>query len=226
MPVATRFTLPLARSERPGYVRLAGSQTSVAPADAPRHDLQAGASLPASISPSEFEQALRENFAAAHHLARWLTRTKADAEDALQEAILRAFRSFDRLRPERPRAWLLRIVRNCCYDLRKQQHERDGEATLEEEALPPDAGSPVLGMPAENPETRLLRMADARALEEALRDIAPEYREVFLLREIEGLAYKEIAEVANIPVGTVMSRLSRARSRLRALIVARERETA
>jgi RNA polymerase sigma-70 factor, ECF subfamily len=182
--------------------------------------------LPASASLSEFEQALRANFSAAHHLARWLTRTQADAEDALQEAVLRAFRSYDRMRPASPRAWLLRIVRNCCYDLRKQQHDRDGDASLEEEALPPDAASPVLGIAAESPEARLLRMADARALEGALRDLAPEYREVFLLREIEGLAYKEIADVAGIPVGTVMSRLSRARSQLRALMVAREKESA
>ena len=81
-------------------------------------------------------------------------------------------------------------------------------------------------MAAENPERRLLRMADARALEDALRDLPPEYREVFLLREIEGLAYKEIAEVAGVPIGTVMSRLSRARARLRASIVAGEKETA
>lgn len=181
--------------------------------------------MPASTPPSDFEQALRANFAAAHHLARWLTRTQADAEDALQEAVLRAFRSFDRLRPENPRAWLLRIVRNCCYDLRKQQQPRDGDSTLEEEALPPDA-APVVGMRAEDPEARLLRMADANALESALRDLAAEYREVFLLREIEGLAYKEIADVAGIPVGTVMSRLSRARSQLRALIVDREKESA
>ena len=181
--------------------------------------------MPASSLDSDFEQALRAHLAAAHHLARWLTRTQADAEDALQEAVLRAFRSFDRLRPASPRAWLLHIVRNCCYDLRKRR-ERDGEATFEEEALPPDAASPVLGTPAENPETRLLRMADARALESALRDLVPEYREVFLLREIEGLAYKEIAEVAGVPIGTVMSRLSRARAQLRVLILAREKETA
>ena len=182
--------------------------------------------MPASNSLSEFEQAMRADFPAAHRLARWLTRSQADAEDALQEAVLRAFRSFDRLRPASPRAWLLRIVRNCCYDLRKQQHDRDDETPLEEAALPVDASSPVLGMPAESPENRLLRMADARALEAALRELAAEYREVFLLREIEGLAYKEIAEVANIPVGTVMSRLSRARAQLRALIVAAEKETA
>ncbi len=166
--------------------------------------------MPASTSLSDFEQALRTHLAAAHHLARWLTRTRADAEDALQEAVLRAFRSFDRLRPTSPRAWLLRIVRNCCYDLRKQSE-----------------ASPALGVPAENPEARLLRMADAQVLEGALRDLAPEYREVFLLREIEGLAYKEIAEVAGVPIGTVMSRLSRARAQLRVPIVASEqKETA
>jgi len=225
MPTAIPLTLPIAPSAPASHLRLAAGQTSLALAAPPRNDPQPGARLPASTSLSDFEQALRAHLAAAHHLARWLTRTQADAEDALQEAVLRAFRSFDRLRPASPRAWLLRIVRNCCYDLRKQ-HERDGEATLEEEALPPDAASPVLGMPAENPETRLLRMADARALEGALRDLAPEYREVFLLREIEGLAYKEIAEVAGVPIGTVMSRLSRARAQLRALIVAGEKETA
>ncbi|HYV66093.1 MAG TPA: sigma-70 family RNA polymerase sigma factor [Myxococcales bacterium] len=181
--------------------------------------------MPASTSLPEFEETLRAHLPAAHHLARWLTRTQADAEDALQEAVLRAFRSFDRLRPTSPRAWLLRLVRNCCYDLRKQR-EREGESALEEEALPPDADSPVLGMPAESPERRLLRMADARALEDALRDLLPEYREVFLLREIEGLAYKEIAEVAGVPIGTVMSRLSRARAQLRTSMVATERETA
>jgi RNA polymerase sigma-70 factor, ECF subfamily len=225
MPTAIPLTLLFPPSAPASHLRLAHGQTSLAPTAPPRNDSQPGARLAASTSLSDFEQELRMHLAAAHHLARWLTRTQADAEDALQEAVLRAFRSFDRLRPTSPRAWLLRIVRNCCYDLRKQQ-ERDGEATLEEEALPPDASSPVLGMPAEDPETRLLRMADARALEGALRDLAPEFREVFLLREIEGLAYKEIAEVAGVPIGTVMSRLSRARAQLRALVVAREKETA
>ena len=181
--------------------------------------------MPASTPLFEFERALREHLAAAHHLARWLTRTQADAEDALQEAALRAFRSFERLRPTNPRAWLLRIVRNCCYDLRERR-ENAGEASLDEDALAPDATSPVLGLPAEDPEARLLRIADGQALEGALRRLGPEYREVFLLREIEGLSYKEIAEVAGVPIGTVMSRLSRARAHLRALLAAGEKESA
>jgi RNA polymerase sigma factor (sigma-70 family) len=221
MPIAM---LP-ARFAPANDLRLVDSGRSVVPPATLRDHPTEGASLPASNSLSDFEQALRAHLAAAHNLARWLTRTPADAEDALQEAVLRAFRSFDRLRPNSPRAWLLRIVRNCCYDLRKQ-NARDGESIREDKELSLDAASPVLGVHAENPEERLLRMADAQALETALRDLAPDYREVFLLREIEGLSYKEIAEVAGVPIGTVMSRLSRARAQLRALILAAEKETA
>src|SRR5690349_5258383 len=147
-----RAAIPLFAFSAPaGPSRLAEGRKSLAMAAPARNDPQPGARLPASNSLPEFEQTLRAHLPAAHHLARWLTRTQADAEDALQEAMLRAFRSFDRLRPTSPRAWLLRLVRNCCYDLHKQ-HERESEAALEEEALPPDAASPVLGMPAESPE--------------------------------------------------------------------------
>jgi len=150
MPTAISLALFAEAPEPAGRRRAAGGPTSLALAPSPRHEPRPGARLPASTSLSEFEQALRTHLAAAHHLARWLTRTQADAEDALQEAVLRAFRSFDRLRPESPRAWLLHIVRNCCYDLRKRR-EREGESILEEEGLPPDTASPVLGTPAENP---------------------------------------------------------------------------
>jgi len=211
----------LAPSAPASDLRLVGGRTSFA-APAPLRDrTPSGARLPSSIS--DFEQTLRTHLAAAHYLARWLTRTQADAEDALQEAVLRAFQSFHRVHPTSPRAWLLRIVRNCCYDLRKQC-ERDAETVFEEDWLPLDVASPVLGVPAEDPQTRLLRRADAQVLEAALRDLAPGYREAFLLREIEGLAYKEIAGVAGVPIGTVMSRLSRARARLRVLIAARRKK--
>src|SRR2546423_7929639 len=94
-----------------------GSRTSLARAAYPRDDAHPGARLPASTSLPEFERALREHLAAAHHLARWLTRTQADAQDVLQDAVLRAFRSLDRLRPVDPRPWRLRIQRNCCHDM-------------------------------------------------------------------------------------------------------------
>ena len=179
-------------------------------------------------SVSEFETAMRPHLAAAHHLARWLTRSAADAEDALQNAVLRAFRSFDKQRPVNPRAWLLRIVRNCCYDLREQQEREPVSAMVDETALETHepAANAVVGIVAENPEARLLRMADGDALEAALRELGAEFREAFLLREVEGLSYKEIAEVAAVPIGTVMSRLSRARAQLRATLGGRRKETA
>ena len=178
------------------------------------------------LSQSAFESALRPHFAAAHNLARWLTRTQADAEDVLQDAILRAFRSWDATRPSSPRAWLLRIVRNCCYDLRKEQ-DRDPVESAVDIDDPSEGTAPVVGLSADGPDARLLRIADGEALQHALFALAPEFREVFLLREVEGLAYKEIADVAGVPIGTVMSRLSRARFQLRSLIAGeRRKETA
>ena len=198
-------------------------RASLAPPAAVRDEPSRGvrvSSLP------QFETALRPHLAAAHHLARWLTRSAADAEDALQEAVLRAFRFFDRQRPTNPRAWLLRIVRNCCYDLREQRDREPSTASIDDETLAAETSAEVLGFPAENPEARLLRMADGQALEAALRDLPAEFREVFLLREVEGLSYKEIADVASVPIGTVMSRLSRARAQLRASLGGRRKETA
>jgi RNA polymerase sigma-70 factor (ECF subfamily) len=204
-PVPTRAATPLVQLLRPGD-----------------EDGPEGARLP----PSTFEDALRPHFAAAHNLGRWLTRSQADAEDVLQEAVLRAFRSWDAVRPRSPRAWLLRIVRNCCYDLRKQ-HERDPvQSELDVDAVS-DGSAEVVGVPADGPEARLLRIADGEALQHALLALVPEFREAFLLREVEGLAYKEIADVLGVPVGTVMSRLSRARAQLRTLLAgARRKESA
>jgi RNA polymerase sigma-70 factor (ECF subfamily) len=178
------------------------------------------------LSQSAFESALRPHFAAAHNLARWLTRTQADAEDVLQDAILRAFRSWEATRPSSPRAWLLRIVRNCCYDLRKEQ-DRDPVESAADIDDPSEGTAALVGLSSDGPDARLLRIADGEALQHALFGLAPEFREVFLLREVEGLAYKEIADVAGVPIGTVMSRLSRARFQLRNLIAGeRRKETA
>jgi len=178
------------------------------------------------LSPSDFESAVRPHFAAAHNLARWLTRTQADAEDVLQEAILRAFRSWGAARPSSPRAWLLRIVRNRCYDLQKEQGRDPIETGADIDELS-EGSAAVVGFPPDGPEVRLLRIADGKSLQDALLALAPEFREAFLLREVEGLAYKEIADVAGVPIGTVMSRLSRARSQLRTLLASeRRKETA
>jgi RNA polymerase sigma factor (sigma-70 family) len=182
--------------------------------------------MPARLSPSAFESALRPHFAAAHNLARWLTRSQADAEDVLQDAVLRAFRSWEAARPATPKAWLLRIVRNCCYDRRKGEEREPTASAIDVDAIAGESAE-VVGLPAETPEVRLLRIADGEALQHALYALAPEFREAFLLRELEGLAYKEIADVAGVPMGTVMSRLSRARAQLRTLIAGeRRKETA
>lgn len=165
--------------------------------------------------PVSFEQATAPHLDAAYNLARWLTRNPHDADDVVQEAYLRAFRFFDGFRGGDGRAWLLTIVRNTCYSWLKQN--RHGAEVEYDEA---DAG--LQGMESAetpqhgtDPQTLLLRAADGERIEQALRKLPPEFREMLVLRELEEMPYKEIASVAGIPIGTVMSRLSRARLLLR-----------
>jgi RNA polymerase sigma-70 factor (ECF subfamily) len=141
---------------------------------------------------------------AAYSLARWLTRDEHDAEDLVQEAFLRAIKYLDGA-PEisNARAWLLRIVRNTFYSSRA----RSPAATPLDEAVHGSSD-------AFDPEAALLRTADRELVHEALGELAVEFREAIVLRELEGLSYKEIAEVTGVPPGTVMSRLSRARRAL------------
>jgi RNA polymerase sigma-70 factor (ECF subfamily) len=150
----------------------------------------------------------------AYNLARWLTRNEHDAEDIVQEAILRALRSFDTFIPGRDaRAWLLTIVRNCCRTwLRKN---RSSQAAVQ---LDDNMQAPIGALP--DPETILIKSADSRQIREAMEELPFEYREILVLRELEELSYKEIAQVAEIPLGTVMSRLSRARRELYARLSA------
>jgi RNA polymerase sigma-70 factor (ECF subfamily) len=223
MPIAMPLVLFSAPVEERSEATPEPDRASLAPESPVRDEPIPGACV---ASLPEFESALRPHLTAAHHLARWLTRSAADAEDAVQNAVLRAFRSFDRQRPVNPRAWLLRIVRNCCYDLREQQDREPSNPALDDSVLETREPATVVGLVPENPEARLLRMADGRALETALRGLGAEFREAFLLREVEGLSYKEIAEVAGVPIGTVMSRLSRARSQLRATLGGRRKEMA
>jgi RNA polymerase sigma factor (sigma-70 family) len=143
---------------------------------------------------------------AAYNLARWLMRNEHDAEDVVQEAYLKAFRHLAAFRGEDGRAWLLAIVRNTCYDRLRQSGARDDSAF--------DEGIHSVGQPTPNPESSLLARENAELLREALAELPPEYREVLVLRELEELSYTEIACITRIPIGTVMSRLSRARKRL------------
>ena len=147
------------------------------------------------------ERALVPHLDAAYNLARWLMGSSQDAEDAVQEACVRALTFFDSLRGEDGRAWLLAIVRNTCYDRMRK--------------TPAMAELPDMADGAPDPEALQMQAADRELVRTALESLAAEYREVLVLRELEGLSYKEISQVAGVPMGTVMSRLARARAALR-----------
>jgi RNA polymerase sigma factor (sigma-70 family) len=150
---------------------------------------------------------------AAHNLARWLTRDRNDAEEVVQEAYLRAFHHYASFKGGPERAWLLAIVRNCCYDFLRRRGVRNQDCAFNEETH--EAIST-----AADPEANFLKEERSRLLRKALTELPPDYREILILREWEELSYKEIASIVDVPVGTVMSRLSRARSRLHETLTA------
>ncbi len=166
-----------------------------------------------------FEAVVLPHMRAGYNLARWLLRNDQDAEDVTQEAIVRAFRFFDGFSGDNPRAWLLTVVRNSAYTFLQQNRARE-LGTEFDEVLHSEPAS--TGRTSENPEVLVLRSAQQRSLSEAVEALQVEFREVFVLREMEGLSYKEIADMARIPIGTVMSRLSRARRQLQAAVARRE----
>ena len=154
---------------------------------------------------SEFEALALPHLDAAYSLARWLARTPADAEDIVQDAMLRAFRAFDSVRREAVRPWLMTIVRNCFRDhtARNRRYAPVGddfERTADEAATPEAAAASA---------------SERRRLEQMLALLPADFRTVLVLREVEDLSYREIAEAIGAPVGTVMSRLARARALLR-----------
>ena len=152
------------------------------------------------------------HFGAAYNLARWLTKDESRAEDVVQEAYLRAFSFFDSLRSNDSRPWLLSIVRNTCYKLMCREQAARGRAPFDEDfhEAPPASS---------NPELLYARSADHELLHRALTELPGEYREVLVLRELEDLSYKQISEATGLPMGTVMSRLSRARQRLQTILL-------
>ncbi|SDC36941.1 RNA polymerase sigma factor [Paraburkholderia lycopersici] len=155
---------------------------------------------------------------AAYNLARWLSRNPGDAEDIVQEAFLRAFRFFDAFRGEEARPWLLAIVRRVWYDEWRRRAGAEDVAPLDD--LRDDAPLEGWETGGIDPETLAIRAEDARHVQAALQRLPVEYREVLVLRELEELGYREIAAIADLPVGTVMSRLSRGRRRLAVLLAA------
>jgi RNA polymerase sigma-70 factor (ECF subfamily) len=159
-----------------------------------------------------FEAIAVPHMDAAFNLARWLTRNEHDAEDVVQEAYLRAFKFIDGYRGGDARAWILTIVRHSCFTWLARNRPFEliaiaDEADEERFAATPDTGTP-------DPETELLQRLDASTLNELIEALPPLFREIVVLREIEELSYKEIAEILEVPIGTVMSRLARARQRL------------
>jgi RNA polymerase sigma-70 factor (ECF subfamily) len=186
--------------------------------------------VPVSLSPSvtaeqanlvrRFRELMLPHLDAAYNLARYLLRDPVAAEDVAQEAFLRAFRSFDGYRGGDPKAWILTIVRNCCHTWAKDSAS-DPTVPLQSVGAghgddPVDAldGGTGLVDPADSPETAAVRQNEIATMRELIEDLPLAFRETLVLREFEELSYQEIAETTGTPIGTVMSRLARARHQL------------
>ncbi|MCE0483437.1 MAG: sigma-70 family RNA polymerase sigma factor [Methylacidiphilales bacterium] len=159
----------------------------------------------------QFAEVFLPHLDAAYNLARWLLRSDHDAEDCVQDAYLRAYKAFPRFRGGDGKAWFMTIVRNLCYtQLKKAQTHESGESFDEE----------IHGGAEAAQAEELRRKADAETLQLSLGKLPPEFREMIVLHDLEGHSYKEMAAIAAIPIGTVMSRLARAREKLRDEILA------
>ena len=163
---------------------------------------------------ARFEQTISPHLDAAYNLARWLTRNEHDAQDVVQEAYLRAFKFLDAFQGTDARAWLLTIVRNVGYTWLQQNRAHETTTPFDEEIHSGESDSL-------NPAKLALQSADQELIRYAVEQLPAEFREVVVLRELEGFSYKEIADIANVPPGTVMSRLARARQRLKEVVAKR-----
>jgi RNA polymerase sigma-70 factor (ECF subfamily) len=159
---------------------------------------------------ARFEAQVMPHLDAAYRFARWLARAGTDAEDVVQDALLRAYRGFDGLRGADAKGWLLTIVRNCHASAHRRQWRHPTVTLPEDEMHEPAATEP-------DPERSAMEQDESADLARLLAGLSLEHREVLELRELEELSYREIAAVTRLPVGTVMSRLARARSALREL---------
>lgn len=164
--------------------------------------------MPLDDARLQFELTVLPHVDAAYNLSRWLTRDAHDAEDIVQEACLRALRFIHTQRGQNSRAWLLTIVRNtCCTWLEKNRLNELAHAVPLDSAAEPASESA-------DPQALAIERADRELVRQAVEELPIEYREVIVLRELEEMSYKEVAQIVGIPLGTVMSRLSRARARL------------
>jgi RNA polymerase sigma factor (sigma-70 family) len=170
--------------------------------------------LPDQSKAVRFEEIALPHLGAAYNLARWLLHNEHDAEDVVQEAYLRAFKFFSGYYGGDSRSWLLTIVRNTCYTWLQQNRTLRLADPIEDKL-------DEIGLDFGDPEMLLLQSIDARTVRNALQELPAEFREIVVLREMEGLSYKEIANIVDVPIGTVMSRLARGRKRLQALLANR-----
>jgi RNA polymerase sigma factor (sigma-70 family) len=165
----------------------------------------------------DFDSLVMPHLADALALARWLTRNRADAEDVLQEACLKAFRSIHSCAGNNPRAWVFAIVRNTAYSWLEKNRRPDVVAIDDldtRDRVKLENGNDRIDSHAATPEAELITKANADQLRAAIENLPVQFRETIVLRDIHGLDYREIAEVVAVPIGTVMSRLSRARRHL------------
>jgi RNA polymerase sigma-70 factor, ECF subfamily len=163
--------------------------------------------LPETLHDVDFERTFLPHLDSAYNLARWLMNNDQDAQDVVQEAYLRALRFSAGYRGGDPRAWLLAIVRNTAFSFIQRNKKSDSIAEFDEDLHGADCAGDTV-------EAAVIRQADGESIRAALNALPDEFREVILMREIEGLSYKEIADATDLPIGTVMSRLARARKRL------------
>jgi RNA polymerase sigma factor (sigma-70 family) len=168
-----------------------------------------------STKRQRFQTTIMPHLNAAYNLARWLTHGHSEAEDIVQEAYLRAFKFFDGFHGEDGRVWLLGIVRNIFYTWYKHNKTQNQHTPFEEDLHGAD-----INLDDENPEQILMQKDSQRVLNSALRALPLEFREVMVMRELEELSYKQIAEIVQIPMGTVMSRLGRGRKQLATILAA------
>ena len=174
---------------------------------------------------ARFEQVVLPHLDAAFNLARWMLRSRADAEDVAQEALLRAYRFFGGFHGGDARAWLLQIVRNTCYTWLEKNRpaetmEFDETYHSNEAGSGGTAGTVERPQMGGSPEAQAMASEDRERLTRALEQLPPRFREVLVLRELEGCSYKEIAAITSVPIGTVMSALSRARRQLQVALTA------
>ena len=163
------------------------------------------------MSSRAFEETVLPHLDAAFNYARWLTRNDSEAEDVVQDACLRAMRFFSSLRDDNARAWFLTIVRNSWYSMASRRREVSESTAIDNDRT--ERADDAL-----DPEERLLQQYTVSRVRVALEQLPVDFREVIVLRELEGMPYKEIAAIVRVPIGTVMSRLARARERLAAIL--------